>query len=303
MKTVMMFPGQGSQRAGMLATLPRHAAIVSILAEASEALDRDWRELDRQDALAGTADTQLALLIAGVAASRALQAEGAQIDAVLGHSVGAYPAAVTAGCLSFHDALRLVALRGSLMASFHPNGFGMAAIVGLRQQVVAGLVDAAAAIGPIYLANRNAPLQTVVSGSNDAIESVRAHALEIGASKAERLMVTTPSHSPLVAPVAEALIDAVVTVDFQPPRLLYASSRSARVLTEADAIAHDLACNVAEPVLWDAAVAMLVERGASVFLQAPPGTVLADLVTQAHPAVRVYPLDGGALNSAVYLTH
>jgi len=300
MRTAMLFPGQGAQRAGMLATLPRHDAVVSTLAEASDVLNRDWRELDRQDALASTEATQLALLIAGVAAARAFLAEGARIDAVLGHSVGAYPAAVTAGCLSLRDALKLVALRGSLMASIHPSGFGMAAIVGLRQQVVAELVDAAA--GPIYLANRNAPLQTVVSGSNAALESVCARALEIGASKAERLNVTTPSHSPLVAPVAEALREAVRSVEFHVPRLAYASSRSARLLNDAAAIAEDLACNVAEPVLWDDAVAMLVERGASVFLQVPPGTVLADLVTQAHPAVRVYALEGGTLGSAVHLT-
>ena len=140
MRVALLFPGQGAQEPGMLARLPASPAAQATLAEASEALGRDVRALDTAEALAGTAATQLALLIAGVAAARALAAEGVGPDVVAGHSVGAFAAAVTADVLALGDAVRAVALRGALMAAAYPQGYGMAAVIGLpeRRLVAAG---------------------------------------------------------------------------------------------------------------------------------------------------------------------
>jgi malonate decarboxylase epsilon subunit len=117
MSTALLFPGQGSQTRGMLAALPGHPLISVTLDETSERLGRRWQDLDTAVALAGTEAAQLALLIAGVGTARALVAEGVAVDVVLGHSVGAFPAAVAAGCLEFSDARHLVSLRGSPAAS------------------------------------------------------------------------------------------------------------------------------------------------------------------------------------------
>src|SRR5687767_3738452 len=111
MGVAFLFPGQGSQRPGMLHALPDAAAVTDTLDEASERLGRDVRALDTAEALASTVATQLALLVAGVAADRALAAEGARPDMVAGHSVGGFAAAVSAGVLPFADALRLTRLR------------------------------------------------------------------------------------------------------------------------------------------------------------------------------------------------
>ncbi|TSJ60248.1 acyltransferase domain-containing protein [Starkeya sp. 3C] len=286
-RTALLFPGQGSQSVGMLAALPPHPAIAATLDEASGRLGHDWRELDTAEALAGTRAAQLALLIAGVATARALAAEAVAVDAVLGHSVGAFPAAVAAGVLDFADALRLVALRGERMARLFPAGYGMAAVLGLPARTLRDLVARARASGDLYLSNYNAPRQIVVAGAEPALDALCRLAVEAGARKAERLAVATLSHCPLLEPVADALAGAIAAMPVRPPRLLYASARRARVLTEAPAIAQDLARNVAEPVLWHDAVELLVERGMELFLQAPPGTVLADLLVEAHPDMRV----------------
>ncbi len=209
MSTALLFPGQGSQSAGMLAALPRHPLVAATRDEASELLGRRWQDLDTAEALAGTEAAQLALLIAGVGTARALAAEGVAVDAVLGHSVGAFPAAVAAGCLEFSDALRLVSLRGSLMAGLFPTGYGMAAILGLPARTLRDLVAQSRVAGDLYVANYNAPRQIVVAGADGALDQVCRLAVEAGARKAERLAVATPSHCPLLGPVADELAEAL----------------------------------------------------------------------------------------------
>ncbi|MBS7543983.1 malonate decarboxylase subunit epsilon [Ancylobacter oerskovii] len=287
MSTALLFPGQGSQMPGMLAGLPPHPAVAATLEEASDRLGRRWQELDTEAALAGTEAAQLGLLVAGVAAARALAAEGRHVDAVLGHSVGAFAAAVAAECLDFADALRLVSARGSLMSGLFPSGYGMAAILGLPARRVERLVAESRGAGDLYLSNYNAPRQIVVSGSDAALELLCRLAVQAGARKAERLAVVVPSHCPLLAPVAEALARVARDIPFRAPRLVYASARRARVLGAAEAVAEDLVRNVAEPVRWHDAMELLVERGVNEVLQAPPGRVLADLVGEAHPGMVV----------------
>ncbi|GBD47353.1 malonate decarboxylase subunit epsilon [Methylopila sp. Yamaguchi] len=301
LRTALLFPGQGSQRAGMLAALPDHPAVHAARDEASALLGRGWRELDDVDALSRTDGAQLALTIAGVAAARALIAEGAPIDLVAGHSVGAFPAAVVAGALSFEDALTLVALRGRLMAESHPQGFGMTAIIGLREGAVARLVEQAQATGPVYVANRNAELQIVVSGADAALARVAELALEAGARKAERLNVRTPSHCPLVAPVAERLREALRDVRLSAPAIAYVSARRARVLRAPEAIGDDLAANVAEPVRWRDTARLLGELGVELAFETPAGSTLGDLTAETLPDIRTCALDQVSLRSACVL--
>ncbi|WP_020185607.1 malonate decarboxylase subunit epsilon [Methylopila sp. 73B] len=301
LRTALLFPGQGSQRPGMLAALPDHPAVHAARDEASAVLGRDWRGLDDADALSRTDGAQLALTIAGVAAARALIAEGAAIDVVAGHSVGAFPAAVVAGALSFEQALALVALRGRLMAESHPQGFGMTAIIGLREAAVARLVEQAREAGPVYLANRNAELQIVVSGAEAALVRVAELALDAGARKAERLNVRTPSHCPLVAPVAERLREALRDVRLSAPAIAYVSARRARPLRTLEAIGDDLATNVAEPVRWRDAARLLGELGMELAFETPAGSTLGDLTAETLPQVRTCALDQVSLRSACVL--
>jgi len=122
MSSLLVFPGQGAQRPGMLQALP-----ADVLEQASDALGEDVRALDSAQALANTRAVQLCLLIVGVAHARQLQRTP---DYVAGLSIGAYPAAVIAGALDFADAIRLVSLRGELMQNAYPQGYGMTAIIG-----------------------------------------------------------------------------------------------------------------------------------------------------------------------------
>ena len=273
-----MFPGQGSQRAGMLHALPQEPVVAQALAEAGDALNADPLGLDTEQALNSTVAAQLCLSIAGVAVARMLVRQDAAPDMVAGLSIGAWPAAVVAGVLDFGAALRLVRLRGQLMADAYPSGYGMAAIVGLDEPEVGALVaQVHSAASPAYVANLNAERQIVVAGSDAALARVMALAQARGASAATRLRMAVPSHCPLLQAQAAELEAAAQKAGLHAPQLMYISSSRARALLRADRIVHDLAWNMARPVLWHDTLRHAFERGARLAVEVPGGGTLTRL--------------------------
>jgi malonate decarboxylase epsilon subunit len=299
-----LFPGQGSQRPGMLAQLRDDPIAAATLNEAQSILGRNPAELDTVAALAGTQATQLALLIAGVAGARILEHQGIAPAFVAGHSVGAFAAAVHAHALRFADALHLVQLRGDAMAQAHPQGFGMAAIAGVSEHALQLWIDAAKSHGTtLYPANRNAPDQFTVSGADADLAALIAHARTHGARAAMRLTVATPSHSPLMAAVAAQMQDAIQSIPMYGPRMPYVANHTARVLVDPRAIGADLAQGVAHPVLWHEATCALYERDVRVFIEMPPGDTLTKLAQAAFPDARAVALDTAGLPGLRALMH
>jgi malonate decarboxylase epsilon subunit len=284
MSVLFTFPGQGAQKPGMLHTLPDHPLTVTTLCEASEALGRDVLALDTEAALRSTVAVQLSLLVAGVAMARVLAAHGAAPQMVAGLSIGAWPAAVTAGVLPFADAARLVELRGRLMEDAYPSGYGMAAIGGLTRQQLEPLV--AQVHGPgheVYLANLNAPRQIVIAGAVPAMSAVAELARAAGAQRAERLAVAVPSHCELLDEQAHTLACAMDQVALARPRITYLSSSQGRALFDGRRIGADLAANMARPVLWADTVRHAWERGARLAVEMPSGSVLTKLTGPEFP--------------------
>ncbi|WP_182058665.1 ACP S-malonyltransferase, partial [Pantoea sp. ME81] len=189
MKTLFTFPGQGTQRPGMLQSLARDET----WQVAHEVLGEELMQLDSPVALQHTRAVQLALLIAGVSAARQLISRGLRPDMVCGLSIGAYPAAVIAGVIDFADALHLVALRGELMEQAYPQGYGLTAISGMTLAQVEALVDGQNS----FIANINAETQIVIAGSDSAMAAVAQRALAQGAQRAQRLAISVPSHCAL----------------------------------------------------------------------------------------------------------
>ena len=302
MSVLFTFPGQGAQKPGMLHALPDHAESTRTLDEASRALGRDVLSIDTEAALRSTVAVQLCLLVAGVAMARVLAAHGAAPRMVAGLSIGAWPAAVTAGVLDFTDAVRLVELRARLMEDAYPSGYGMTAIGGLtRQQLEPLLARVHASGAPVYIANLNAARQIVVAGSDAAMAAVAALALDAGAQRAERLAVAVPSHCELFDEQARRLACAMEQVELGRPRIAYISSSAARALFDGRRIGADLAANMARPVLWADTVRHAWERGARLALEMPPGAVLTRLTEPEFADGAAIACEGKRLDSLVAL--
>jgi malonate decarboxylase epsilon subunit len=288
--SLLVFPGQGAQQPGMLHRLPRET-----VNEASAVLGEDALLLDSAEALKSTRAVQLCLLIAGVAASRQLSLTA---DYVAGLSIGAYPAAVVAGALSFSDALQLVSLRGELMQQAYPQGYGMTAIIGLDLATVEGLLAQVHSVdSPVYLANINADNQVVIAGSDGAMKAVAELAKGRGAGLAKRLAVSVPSHCPLLDAPAKTLAEAFTKVQLKTPATGYLSGSRARPVNRIEALRDDLAFNMCRVVDWRGTVQSAYERGVRLQIELPPGAVLTGLARRVFEQGTVIAFDGARLDT------
>jgi len=302
MSVLFTFPGQGSQRTGMLHVLPEHTETQRTLEQATEILQCDPLQLDTPAALSASQSVQLCLLIAGVAMTRVFAAYGVHADMVAGLSIGAYPAAVAAGSLSYEDALHLVALRGRIMDARYPAGYGMTAIVGLDRMQLEPLIARVHADGmPVYLANLNARRQLVVSGSEEGMRAVVQLAIAAGASKAERLAVRVPSHCPLFDEEASIMQQAFSDIEVRRPLLTYLSGSTARAMYDPAQIAGDLACNLTRQVHWHDTMQLAWERGARLAVEMPSNTVLTGLAQSIFGEGRAIACEGSRLETLLTL--
>lgn len=278
-----VFPGQGSQSVGMLDALAdAHPLVTQTFAEASDAMGTDlWRLVHEgpDDELNRTDRTQPAMLAAGVAVWRVLQQTGVPAPAVMaGHSLGEYTALVCAGALDFADAVSLVADRGRFMQDAVPSGEGaMAAILGLSDEQVADVCDAAAQGEVVQPVNYNAPGQVVIAGGAAAVERAVAGAKEAGAKRAMPLPVSVPSHCALMAPAAERLAERLREIAVQPPQIPVIHNVDVASTNDADAIRDRLVRQLHSPVRWVETIQALAARGVDTVVECGPGKVLSGL--------------------------
>jgi malonate decarboxylase epsilon subunit len=302
LRTAFLFPGQGAQTPGFLHALPEHEAVRATFHAAHEALLLNPADMDSAAVLQSTVAVQLGVLIAGVAYVRVLAAKGVFPHAVAGLSVGAFTAAVASGALDFATALQLVRLRGETMEeAYGQGGYGMMAILGLREAAVQKLIaEIARPAEPLYLASVNAPAEIIVAGSDAGLSAASEAASRAGA-RARRLSVSVPSHCALLDEVSIRLREAMREVRLDPPRVPYISNLRARALTSTADIAEDLILNVSRTVRWHECVTLLYELGVRLFVEAPPGLALSNLVKSEFPRARALAAAAVHLDSVVHL--
>jgi malonate decarboxylase epsilon subunit len=292
-----LYPGQGAQRAGMLANLPDSVATRRTMEEAAELLPAIG-ELDTTEALTSTTNAQVALLISGVATARTLTDEHrVSPDIVAGHSVGAFAAAVGAGVLTFAEAVAAVRLRGDSMTRACASGqWGMAALTGLPLRAARDLVASEDADDRLWIANINAVDQVVLGGTLAALDDARQAARRAGARRFEMLDVAVASHGPLQRDTASAVAQHLSAIPHREQRSAYMTNVGARrIRDDPAAVLDDLADAVARPVRWFDIMRLLPELGVIATVEMPPGEVLSRLVTATTPAVRVFSVDRDGL--------
>ena len=280
----MVFPGQGSQYAGMADPWVGHPAGRSILEEASDALGRDIvTGCDDDDALATTEFVQPALLACDVAAFHVLEAEGVAPVGVAGHSLGQFAALVAAGAVSLADALDLVVIRGAAMQRAGEERPGaMTALLGVGAADAASLCDEARGDDELVVANENSPAQVVISGSVAAIERAETLAKE-RRIRAVRLPVAGAFHSPLMEPARAAIDERIDAIGFSAPRCPVAENVTGTLVSDPDELRSLLKRHVVSPVRWASSILALGEGGAGAFLEAGPGDVLTKLMKRILP--------------------
>lgn len=291
MQLACMFPGQGSQFAGMLSELyAQYAIIRDTFAVAKHVLGKDYWEMVSQgpeSAINETVNTQVLMLIADTAMYRLLRQEGMPLPKVLaGHSLGEYPALVAAEAIRYEDALKLVQIRAELMQTVHG---AMAAIIGLEDAVVteicAKIVDEypAKILAP---ANYNAPGQVVIAGDADLVQASLAHFETAGARMTKILAVSAPCHCELMRPAAKSFYQAILATPIQMPTIPVVANVDAAFYTSVGQIQTLLAEQLYRPVLWTQVLTKLAAAEIDILMECGPGKVLSGLAKRTIPHIK-----------------
>mgnify|MGYP001441057481 CR=1 FL=1 len=279
-----LFPGQGSQYAGMGKTLSENFPLArQVFEEANDALSFDLSGLcynGPEEDLKLTQNTQPAILTTSVAALRVIQTEtGLNPDFAAGHSLGEYSALVCSGALDFADAVRIVRQRGFFMQEAVPVGVGaMAAVLGLGREPLAEVCDEAAQGQVVSPANFNSEGQVVIAGHTEAVERAMALGKERGAKRAMLLPVSAPFHCALMQPAGERLAGVLAEVEVNEMALPVISNVEAVPNQEAGRVRDLLVKQVSAPVRWEDTIRQMLDLQVERFIEIGPGKVLCGLM-------------------------
>ena len=274
-----VFPGQGSQYAGMGKDIyEKSAKARSLFEKANEILGFRITDImfdGSDEQLKATRVTQPAIFLHSVILAECL--EDFAPDMVAGHSLGEFSALAAAGAISFEDALRLVAARaGAMQKCCEANPGLMAAIIGLPNQAVEEVCRKTG--GLVVPANYNCDGQVVISGEAEAVRAACVLAKEAGAKRALPLAVSGAFHSPLMESARAELAKAIETTPVKAPKCPVYQNVTAHGETDPAVIKENLLAQLTSPVKWTQSVGNMLVQGADFFMEVGPGTVLQGLV-------------------------
>lgn len=286
-----VFPGQGSQKIGMLADLAATYPIVQeLFATASEVLGYDlWDLLQNgsQDDINMTERTQPLLLTASVACWRVWQLQGgAQPAMMAGHSLGEWTALVCGGVVAFEDAVKLVQQRGKFMQEAVPAGQGaMAAVIGLDDEAINAACVEASAVGVAAAVNFNSPGQVVIAGAVDAVAKAMELCKAAGAKRTLPLPVSAPFHTEMMRPAADRLAEQIQATEFTAPSVVIVHNVHGKTESDPDAIKALMIEQIYSPVQWVDCVKALSDAGVDRVIECGPGKVLAGLIKRIDRSI------------------
>ncbi len=291
--TAFVFPGQGSQFAGMGKDVAERFPVARrVFDDIDAALGFSISRLcfeGPDEQLKLTQNTQPAILAVSSAIHAVLEEKGAaRRDLVAGHSLGEYSAIVSVGGVTPPEAAKIVHVRGKFMQEAVPVGTGaMAALIGPSVEEARAICEEAAQGEVVSVANINAPGQIVIAGTKSGVDRAIEVAKKRGVRRALPLPVSAPFHCELMKPAEEKLRPVLEAANFKDLWVSLVSNVDASPIGTAHAVRNALIRQVASPVRWAESVQKMISMGVRRFVEVGPGNVLTGLIKRIDSSVEL----------------
>ena len=291
----IVFPGQGSQKIGMIKEFyEKYDLVKRLFKDADAILNVPITKIifeGPENKLNSTENTQPAIFLASYSIFEIIKKEFGydfkKFKYFAGHSLGEYSALACVGSISFEDTLKILQKRGKFMQEAVPSGEGaMLVVLGVASKELDKILNENNKKYECFIANDNSKLQVVVSGLRKDVD-LFSEDLNKKNIKNLKLNVSAPFHCKYMKSASEKMTNYINELEMNELDKPIISNVTAKEVSSSKEIKSLLISQIEKKVRWLECVEYMINNGVKNFVEIGPGKVLSGLIKRINKNVSV----------------